>query len=367
MLQNITLMLVGLAVLIVGAQLLVKGASRLALALGIAPLIVGLTVVAFGTGAPELAVSIQSALAGKTDLLLGNVVGSNIYNVLFILGTCATITPLAVAPQLIRLDVPIMIGAALTLLLMAQDGVLNRLDGATLMGALVTYTIFVILQSRKEKTGVKDDYAEQIDESIRPDRRFWLHGLFILAGLALLGLGSDFLIDGAVVIAQAQGVAEVIIGMTVVTIGTTAPELSACLVAALKGQRDIAVGNIVGSNLFNILAVLGVGALVAPQGIEVGPRMLSFGIPVMTIVLFACLPVFFAGQAIRRWEGVMFLSFFAIYLANLVLEEIQDERVLTLQNAVVWFIAPLAIVTVAVSVWREFRKPTTALREESGK
>ena len=367
MLQNIGLILAGLAILIVGAQLLVKGASRLALALGIAPLIVGLTIVAFGTSAPELAVSIQSSLAEKTDLLLGNAVGSNIYNVLFILGVCATITPLAVAPQLIRLDVPIMVGAALTLLLMAQDGVLNRLDGAILVGALAAYMLFVIVQTRKEKTRVKDDYAEQIDESIRPDRRFWLHGLFILAGFALLGLGSDVLVGGAVAIAQALGVAEVIIGMTVVTIGTTAPELSACLMAAWKGERDIAVGNIVGSNLFNILAVLGVGALVAPQGIEVGPRMLSFGIPVMSIVLFACLPVFFAGQAIRRWEGVMFLSFFAIYLANLVLEEIQDERVLTLQNAVVWFIAPLAIVTVAVSVWREFRKPTTALPEESGK
>jgi len=176
----------------------------------------------------------------------------------------------------------------------------------------------------------------------------------------LLSQGSDLLIGGAVAIAQAMGVAEVIIGMTVVTIGTTAPELSACLVAAWKGERDIAVGNIVGSNLFNILAVLGIGALVAPRGIEVGPSMLSFGIPVMTIVLFACLPVFFAGRAIRRWEGVMFLFFFVIYLANLVLEEIQDERVLTFQNAVVWFIAPLAIVTVAVSVWREFRKPTTA-------
>ena len=287
MLQNIGLILAGLAILIVGAQLLVKGASRLALALGIAPLIVGLTIVAFGTSAPELAVSIQSSLAEKTDLLLGNAVGSNIYNVLFILGVCATITPLAVAPQLIRLDVPIMIGAALTLLLMAQDRVLNRLDGAILIGALVAYMLFVIVQTRKEKTRVKDDYAEQIDESIRPDHRFWLHGLFILAGLALLGLGSDLLIGGAVAIAQALGVAEVIIGMTVVTIGTTAPELSACLMAAWKGERDIAVGNIVGSNLFNILAVLGVGALVAPQGIEVGPRMLSFGIPVMNIVLFA--------------------------------------------------------------------------------
>jgi Ca2+/Na+ antiporter len=173
MLQNIGLILAGLAILIVGAQLLVKGASRLALALGIAPLIVGLTIVAFGTSAPELAVSIQSSLAEKTDLLLGNAVGSNIYNVLFILGVCATITPLAVAPQLIRLDVPIMVGAALTLLLMAQDKVLDRLDGAILIGALVAYTLFVIVQSRKEKTGVKNDYAEQIDESGPPFLVAW--------------------------------------------------------------------------------------------------------------------------------------------------------------------------------------------------
>src|SRR5499426_165478 len=307
MLRNIGLIIAGLAILIVGAQLLVKGTSRLAL--GIAPLIVGLTIVAFGTSAPELAVSIQSSLAEKTDLLLGNVVGSSIYNVLFILGVCATITPLAVAPQLIRLDVPIMVGAGLTLLLMAQDGVLNRLDGAILLGALVAYMLFVIVQSRKETTGVKDDYAEQIDESIRPDCRFWLHGLFILVGLALLSQGSDLLIGGAVAIAQAMGVAEVIIGMTVVTIGTTAPELSACLVAAWKGERDIAVGNVVGSNLFNILAVLGVGALVAPQGMGVGPRMLSFGTRVVNIVLDARLAVFSAGRGIRRRQGVMFLLF----------------------------------------------------------
>jgi cation:H+ antiporter len=274
-LHDIGFILAGLAVLIAGGQLLVKGASRLALALGIAPLIVGLTIVAFGTSAPEIAVAIQSSLAGKTDLLLGNAVGSNIYNVLFILGVCATITPLAVAPRLIRLDVPIMVGAALTLLLMAQDGALNRLDGSILIGALLAYTFFVSVQSRNETTRVKDDYADQIDASIHPDRRVWSHGVFLLAGLAMLGLGSELLIRGAVAIAQALGVTEVIIGMTVVTIGTTAPELSACLVAAWKGERDIAVGNIVGSNLFNILAVLGVGALVAPQGIDVGSRMLS--------------------------------------------------------------------------------------------
>ena len=359
MLPDIGFILAGLAVLIVGANLLVKGASQLALALGIAPLVVGLTVVAFGTGAPELAVGIQSSLANKTGLLLGNAVGSNIYNVLFILGVCAIVTPLAVAPQIIRFDIPILIGAGLTLWLMARDTVVSRTDGAVLIAGLIVYTIFVIVQSRRETARVEKDYAAQLDEASRPDRRFWLHGLFIVGGLALLTVGSDLLIRGAVAIAEAMGLAEVIVGMTVVTLGTTAPELSACLVAAWKGQRDIAVGNIVGSNLFNILAVVGVGGAVAPHGVEVGERMISFGIPVMTAVQFACLPIFFAGRAIRRWEGVLFLFFFALYLAFLVLEESYDERVLTLKHAVLWWVAPLTIVTIVVSVWREIRKPAS--------
>jgi len=352
--KDVGLFIVGLALLITGAQLLVKGSSRLALAMGIAPLIVGLTIVAFGTSAPELAVSIQSCLDDKSALVLGNVVGSNIYNVLFILGICATIIPLTVAPQLIRWDIPVMILSAFTLLLLGLDGKISRADGVALLVAFLGYLIFTVIQSRRESKQVKADYAEQMSD--KPlDGRLWQHLLFILVGLALLGVGSDFLVSSAVTIAKAWGISEVIIGMTVVTLGTTAPELSACLIAAWNGERDIAVGNIVGSNLFNILCVLGVGSVVSPNGISVGPRMLSFGIPVMTAVCFACLPIFFAGKAIRRWEGALFLLFFGLYSADLVLEELRDERVLTLQNAFLWFIAPLALMTIAFSVWREFR------------
>ncbi len=360
MIQNIGLILAGLALLVSGAQALVKGASKLALALGIPPLVVGLTIVAFGTSAPELAVSIQSCRSGQTAIVLGNVLGSNIYNVLFILGLCATITPLAVAPQLIRLDVPIMIGCASALPFLSLDHRLGRLDGALLLGALTVYTAFTIWQSRRERSDVRADYAQQLTDQARPDRRFWLHGLLIAGGLGLLGLGSDLLVKGAVAIAQALQVSETIIGMTVVTIGTTAPELAACLVAALKGERDLAVGNIIGSNIFNILAVLGVGALVAPGGMEVGDRMLTFGMPVMAAVCFSCLPVFFAGRAIRRWEGILFLVYFALYLAYLILEELRDERVLTLQNAVLWFVAPLTVLTLTVSVSRELRSKRPA-------
>jgi cation:H+ antiporter len=355
MLQNFGLIFAGLALLVAGAQLLVRGASRLALALGIPPLIVGLTVVAFGTSAPELAVAVQACLSDKTPIVLGNVIGSNIYNVLFILGVCASIAPLAVAPQLIRLDVPIMIGCAALLQFFAMDRVISRTEGFVLLGILVAYTTFVIVQSRREKKAVKEDYAEQMDDSMKPDKRFWLHGVYLLAGLALLGYGSDLLVSGAVAIAQKMNVSDVIIGMTVVTLGTTAPELSACLVASMRGERDIAVGNIVGSNIFNVLAVLGTGSVVAPHGIEVGERMLNFALPVMVAVMFACLPVFFSGRAIRRWEGVLFLFYFVIYMAYLILEETGDTRILTLRNAIVWFVAPLTVLTLFISVYREIK------------
>jgi cation:H+ antiporter len=364
MLLNAVMIVSGLMLLVAGAQALVRGSSKLALALGISPLVVGLTIVAFGTSAPELAVSIQSSLAGKSPIVLGNVLGSNIYNVLFILGMCATITPLAVAPQLIRLDVPIMIVCAAGLPLLCLDHRLSRGEGIGLLGALLLYTVFTVRQSRREQRKIAESYAGQMGPAARGDRRFWIHGLFIGAGLGLLGLGSDLLVKGAVAIAQAMNVSEAVIGMTVVTIGTTAPELSACIVAALRGERDIAVGNIVGSNIFNVLAVLGAGALVAPAGIEVPDRMLEFGMPVMAVVCFSCLPVFFAGQAIRRWEGILFLVYFAIYATYLVLEEVGDSRLLTFRNAVLGFVAPLTVLTLAVSVTREVRarrkKPTPA-------
>ena len=349
-------LLFGLAALIVGAQALVKGASKLALALGISPLIVGLTVVAFGTSAPELAVSAQSAFSGTSELVLGNVVGSNIYNVLFILGVCALITPLAVAPQLIRLDVPIMIGASVMLYMLALDGSLSRGDGALLLAGIAAYVLFIIRQARRERQAVKDAYAEEMKNAIEPDRRYWLHGLFILVGLGLLGLGSDWLVAGAVSIAEAFKLSPLLIGMTVVTLGTTAPEMTACLVASARGEKDIAVGNIVGSNIFNILAVLGTGGTLSPQGIPVDPGMIGFGIPVMLSVAIACLPVFFAGQAIRRWEGAMFVAYFGVYMSYLVLETLKHSAAGTLQVVVIWLMLPLTVVTLGVSAWREWRR-----------
>lgn len=362
MMHNVALVIGGLVLLVMGAQSLVRGASRLAIALGIPPLIVGLTIVAFGTSAPELAVSVQSSLAGNSGIVLGNVVGANIYNVLFILGLCALITPLAVAPQIIRLGVPVMIACAVALVVVCRDGVIGRLDGTAFLAAIVAYTVYVVLQARREQKDVAEEYEDAVERTVQPDRRYWLHIVYLIVGIGLLAAGSDLLVEGAVAIAQALGVNDVLIGMTVVTIGTTSPELSASLIAVWKGEKDIAVGNIVGSNIFNILAVLGAGALVAPSGIGVDVAMRNFSIPVMAAVCFACLPIFFSGQAIRRWEGALFLLYFVIYLGFLIFEELQDARIQRLQNALL-LIGPITVIALVVTVRRELRARRLPERE----
>ena len=279
----------GLVLLVAGAEVLVRGASQLAILLGVAPLIIGLTIVAYGTSAPEMAVSLQSGFEPTAvGISIGNVVGSNICNVLFILGASAMITPLIVAQQLVKLDVPIMIGVSLFLVLLAQDGTLDRLDGALLFVGAVVYTIFLFSQGR-------DDDAEDYDpdEARQKRRNFGIWGLnigLIAMGGAMLTFGSTFLVDGAVKIAQYLGMSNLIIGLTIIALGTSLPEAATSVVASLKGERDIAVGNVVGSNIFNILAVLGVAGLFSPAGINVPPEALNFDIPVMVAVAIACLP-----------------------------------------------------------------------------
>lgn len=351
--MSFLLVLLGLALLVAGAQLLVRGASKLAVAIGISPLVVGLTVVAFGTSAPELAVSIRSCLADQTRIVLGNVIGSNIYNVLLILGVSALLKPLIVSRQLIWLDVPLMIGASLLFWFLGLDGHLTRIEGTFFFCGIVAYTVFLVVKSRKtEAARPKQDTAPAEQQ----DRRWWLHLLLIIAGLVLLTVGSNFLVDGAVSVARTLGVSELLIAMTVVTIGTTSPELTASLVATFRGERDIAVGNIVGSNIFNILSVLGVGAILAPHGITVEPQALAFGIPVLNIAAVACLPVFFAGHAIRRWEGAMFLLYFGVYLTRLILETKQSPLCPAFDTAILFYLAPVTLIAIIVSVIRQFRQ-----------
>ncbi|HEV2147128.1 MAG TPA: calcium/sodium antiporter [Longimicrobiaceae bacterium] len=352
---TMVLFVLGIAILIAGAELLVRGASRLAAGLGISPLVVGLTVVAFGTSSPEMAVSAQSALAGQTDLALGNVVGSNIFNVLFILGVSAMIAPLVVAQQLVRLDVPLMIGASVAVLLLGLDGAFGRLDGALFFGGAVAYTTFLVRQSRRETAAVQAQYEGEFGEAAVGAASWLRDSALVLGGLVLLVLGSRWLVNGAVEIATTLGVDELVIGLTIVAAGTSLPEVATSVLASLRGERDIAVGNVVGSNLFNILAVLGFSGLVAPGGVDVAPAALRFDVPVMIAVAVACLPIFFSGHRISRWEGLLFFGYYVAYTAYLVLAATRSEVLPEFSGAMVFFVLPLTAVTLAVVGLREIR------------
>lgn len=349
---TLLLFVTGGALLILGAELLVRGASRVALAAGISPLVVGLTVVAFGTSSPELAVTVGSAYSGQADVALGNVVGSNIFNVLFILGVSALIAPLVVAQQLVRFDVPLMIIASVLALLLGLDGVIGRLDGSLLAAGIVGYTVFLIRQSRRESAAVADEYTEAFGGEMRERSPLLLNLALILAGLALLLVGARWLVSAAVTTATALGVSELVIGLTIVAAGTSLPEVATSVLASVRGERDIAVGNVVGSNLFNLLAVLGLGSLVAPAGIAVPMGALTFDLPVMIAVAVATLPIFFTGYTIHRWEGAVFLGYYAAYTAYLVLDASKHEIVPAFGAAMVWFALPLTVLTLAIGVAR---------------
>ncbi|MBL8738604.1 MAG: calcium/sodium antiporter [Planctomycetes bacterium] len=349
------LFVVGLVLLVVGADWLVKGASRVAAAAGVSSLVIGLTVVAFGTSAPELAVSVKAAWAGNADMAIANVVGSNIFNVLFIIGASALIVPLVVAQQLVRRDVPVMILVSLVLWAIARDGQLTRLDGALLFLALVAYTVWIIRVSRRESKEVEAEYEQEYGGDKARSQPVWQSVGLIVLGLALLVVGSGWLVDGAVAMAKWFGVDDVVVGLTIVAAGTSLPEVATSLTAAMKGERDIAVGNVVGSNLFNILGVLGLSGLVSPAGLTVVDSMVGFDLPVMIAVAVACLPFFARGFTIPRWEGALFLLYYAAYTVYLVLDAKQHESRHDYGRIMLQFVIPLTVLTMAVVAFRVLR------------
>jgi cation:H+ antiporter len=341
----------GLALLTAGAEFLVRGASRLAAIAGISPLVIGLTVVAYGTSAPEMAVSVESAFSGPADIALGNVVGSNIFNVLFILGLCALIVPLRVAQQLIWLDVPIMIGTSCLAMIMGLDGKFSRIDGVILFAGAVLYTIFAIKEGRRESAAVEKEYGDEFGTQVKPSS--WpVQAILIIAGLAMLVLGARWLVDSAVAIAKFMGVSELVIGLTVIAAGTSLPEVATSVVASIRGERDIAVGNVVGSNIFNILAVLGLSSIAAPDGIVVAPAALTFDVPVMIAVALACTPIFFTGHLIARWEGGLFLVYYAVYTAYLILNARAHDALPAFSAVMLEFVSPLTLLTLAIAYVR---------------
>jgi cation:H+ antiporter len=329
----------GLILLVAGGELMVCGAARLAARLGIKPLIIGLTVVAFGTSSPELAVSISAALAGEVDIAVGNVVGSNIFNVLFILGLSALIVPLVVSEQLVRLDVPIMVAASLLLVLLALDGSLSRLECGGLVLALAAYIGVQIGISRR--TGAIGTVPAAAGGSMPIDL------LLIAGGLGMLVLGSHWLVAAAVAIAQLFGVSQVVIGLTIVAAGTSLPEVVTSVVAGLRGQRDIAVGNVIGSNIFNILAVLGISGLVTPGDIPVGSGVLTFDLPVMVAAALLCLPIFVSHFSITRWEGALFVGYYVLYTLYIILDASAHASADEFRTLVLTIVLPLTLLTLA--------------------
>lgn len=362
--MTLILFIFGASLLIAGAELLVRGASRIAVSAGISPLVVGLTVVAFGTSAPELAVTLGASISGQADVALGNVVGSNIANVLLVLGLSAVVAPLVVSVQLVRLDVPLMIGASILVYLFAFDGGIGRGEGGVLFAVVVLYTAFLAWQSRRETLAARE--VELPLAGIEPglaERPRWAWNVVLVAvGLGLLVVGARWLVQGAVAAAVAMGVSKLVIGLTVVALGTSLPELATSVLASLKGERDIAVGNLVGSNLFNLLAVLGLGATLSPEGIPVAAAALGFDLPVMIAVAVACLPIFFTGYAIARWEGGLFLGYYAAYTLYLILAASRHDALPLYSNTMALFVLPLTAVTLAVlgaRAWRQGRRTTS--------
>jgi len=348
-------LLLGLAALIIGAEFLVRGASQLARRVGLSPLVIGLTVVAFGTSAPEFAVSVKAGLAHQVDIALGNVVGSNIFNVLFILGISALIVPLAVSQQLIRLDVPVMIAASVIVWILGLNGSISRAEGIILFLGIVIYTIFIIWKGKTKQTPHLPPQNQPSDPP-RTSRwtGIWSDVGFVLVGLVLLVIGARWLVAGAVDLARLLGVSELLIGLTIVAGGTSLPELATSVVAGIKGERDIAVGNIVGSNIFNILAVLG-GAAAISGGVHVASEAIRFDIPVMTAVAVLCLPIFFTAGRISRWEGALFLLYYAAYITYLALAASCREALPALSHAMFWFVLPASLLGISLSLFYSLR------------
>ena len=352
MLTNVLFFLLGLGALVAGAEALVRGASRIAMSLGISPLVVGLTVVAIGTSSPEIAVSVGAVLSGTTDIAVGNVVGSNIFNVLVVLGMCAVITPMVVHSQVIRQEVPIMIGASVVLAVMVLDGRLGRFESLLLLVLLVAYLVFVVLQSRAEvaRTG---DARDGVVRSGGWDRHWAVQAVLIVAGLALLVIGSKWLVHAAVEFARALGVSDLIVGLTIIAVGTSLPEVATSVSAAVRGERDIAVGNVVGSSTLNILGCLGLAGVVSGSGLGIAPAVLKFDLWVMLAVAFACLPVFMLRSEIGRRRGLMFLAFYVVYVAYLILDAKGHGALDEFSAVMLSFVLPITVVTLVAMVIRD--------------
>jgi cation:H+ antiporter len=372
--MSILLLLIGAALLVAGAELLVSGAARLAAAAAVPPLVIGLTVVALGTSAPELAVSAGAVLSGSPAIAVGNVIGSNIFNVLFILGVSAVVMPLVVQRQIVRIDVPIMIAASLLMMLLAADSRIGRLDGALLVSALIGYTFFQIRGGRRETAASALVAAASRGAGNSPaalpgavaagasmGAAMLVRSVLAAAGgLVLLVLGSRLFVGAAVALAQQIGVSDVVIGLTIIAAGTSLPEVATSVLASVRGQRDIAVGNVIGSNIFNILGILGICGLVGPVGVAVAPAFVAFDLPVMIAVALAALPILVTGLRVSRGEGLLLLGYYVAYTLYIVLKATEHDALDAFGGAMLLFVLPLTAISLLVMLALGVRRTARA-------
>lgn len=357
-LLDVVLVVVGLVLLVAGGEGLVRGASAIARRLGMSPLVVGLTIVSVATSAPELAVSTGAVLQGQPELAVGNVVGSNIANVLLILGLSALLLPLVARRRLVRIDLPFMVALSVLLLVLTLDGGISRWDGLLLLVLFAAHLTYCVVTGR--------GHVEDQDDDEGPPPKVLTAVVLVVVGVGLLVLGSRWLVDGASAIAAAFGLSDLVIGLTVVAIGTSLPELAASLVAVRQGERDLAIGNVVGSNIANIGFVLGLPAVITSAGIPVPRAAVALDIPLMIAVAVALLPIAFTGFVVKRWEGGLFLALYASYLAYLVLWATEHDALDGFTLVVGAFVLPLVALTLlllAVHEWGLLRGRAQARRD----
>lgn len=316
----------GLVVVTLGAEMVLRGAARIAGLLRVPPILIGLTIVSVGTSTPELAVGLAAAHEGRDALAVGNIAGTNIFNILMILGASALIRPLPLRLLSIRLDVPVMIGTALILLAMSADGVLARAEGIAMLTLAVLYTLALVWLSRIETVAMRRQFAEEYGAAVAlpqpglglPESTLGIgvwNMLLLTAGMALTVLGAELLVSGAAAIARIHGVSDAVIGLTIVAVGTSAPELATTLVATIRDDRDVAIGNLIGSSIYNVLVILGLTTVFAADGLDVGPDIRWIDLPLAALVALVCLPVFRSERRVSRAEGAAFVGAYLAYFS----------------------------------------------------
>jgi cation:H+ antiporter len=351
-----TSFLLGLALLVIGGEFVVRGSVHIARQLGMSELLVGLTVVAFGTSAPELAICLDAVVLGKPEIALGNIVGSNIANVLLILGLTATLYPVVIHRQIVQREVPIMIAVSVLFLLLCYDGILGLADGLILLGAMVMFLIWQIRSEHKPENMDKSREGQNPDISVTSGSYSrWLSFAVVFVGIACLWFGAGRMVMGASGLAESLGVSKLIVGLTVVAVGSSAPEIVTALMAAKRGFPELAVGSVIGSNIFNLLFVGG-GTILFSPNIAIPNEAFQFDIPVMVVSSIACLPIFATGHRIDRWEGVIFLVCFAAFTVLLFVKP-DDVQAFPTWAQLVWpFVTPLILATGLAVVTHKFRR-----------